>query len=105
MSKKFKLIASALNPKFNGFANSKEIKEAKKIARGKFWKLTDFEQFCAYSLSGRRYFFEYEWFSWGTKIQKNRWMRESRRVCRLWCKNKYKDAMKIYNSSYKNCHI
>jgi hypothetical protein len=115
MNKRQKFIASCCNPYYDGFATKTEVKKAKLLARGKFWledlqfgcpaDEEDHDTFCAYSSSGKRYYFCFDWFSWGTKKQKARWKREAQQAARLWCKGKYKEALYIYNQSYINSNI
>jgi len=112
MNKKQRFIASCSNPYFNNFASKKEVKLAKKLARGKYWieylqfgrpkSEEDFENFCAYSPSGKRYFFCFNWFSGANNKQRLRWKKEARKAARLWCKGKYKEALKIHYDSYWN---
>lgn len=103
LTKRQKFIAAATMPTYGGFATRKEVKEAKELARGHYWdEGEDYSQLCAYSLSGRREYFEYEWFSWGTKKQKIRWKKEARKAAKLWTQNKYKEAKDICNMSYEN---
>jgi hypothetical protein len=112
MNKRQKFIASCANPYYGGFATKEEVKKAKLLARGKYWiedlqfgcpqNEEDHNCFFAFSPTGRRYYFEFDWFSWGTKKQKARWKNEARRACRHWCKGEYKKALQIYNDSYLN---
>lgn len=112
MSKRQKFIASCCNPYYVGFASKEEVIKAKLLARGKYWledlqygcpaDEEDHDTFCAYSLTGKRYFFTFDWFSWGTTKQKVRWKKEARQAASLWCKGQYKKAIQIYNDSYEN---
>lgn len=105
MSKRQKFIASCCNPLYGGFASRIEVKEAKFAARGKYWvedltfgcdsKSEDHDTFCAFSPTGRRGFFPFGWESPATQKQKDRWKKEARQAARLWCKGKYKEAIKI----------
>lgn len=67
LSIKQKRIASYLLPKYGGFASDKEIKQAKELAKGKFWLYPDYqdgepvyEEYVAFSPKGVRKFFEYD---------------------------------------------
>jgi len=102
LSSRQKFIAAASNPTYKGFASREEVKEAKMLARGHYWDEREFEQFCAYSPSGKREFFEYVWFSWGTKAQHKRWKNEARLVARLWTKGRYGECQRMVDLSCNN---
>lgn len=106
-----KLIASAGNPLYNDFASRAEVKEAKLLARGHYWENTwaqdgerDFTEFVAFSPSGMRYYFEFNWFSWGTKRQRIRWKKEARAAARLWARGRIEQARDLAYSSYERSH-
>ena len=110
MSKREKFIASCCNPYYGGLASREEVKQAKFLARGKYWvedlqfgcsaKDEDHDTFCAYSPSGKRYFFHFDWFSPATNKQKIRWKKEARAAAIHWCSGHYKQALQIYANSY-----
>lgn len=106
MNKRQRYIASCALPSY--CFSKQEIKEAKLLARGKYWledlqfgcpaSEEDHDTFCAYSPTGKKYYFCFDWFSWSTKKQQDRWKKEARVAARLWCKGKYKEALQHYNS-------
>lgn len=94
LTKRQKFIASCMVPTYGGFSNVIEIKETKLQAWGKYWIDTDYQEYVAYSPSGRRQFFTYEFSSsehWKTK-KKRRAL--ARKAANLWAKGKYKEARK-----------
>lgn len=106
-----KLIASAGDPLYGGFATRDEVRRAKLLARGRYWDNTwsqdgekDFTEFVSFGPNGRRRFFEYDWFNPSTKKQKERWKKEVRSAARLWAAGKYDEADSLYDLSYNNSH-
>ena len=63
MTKYEKLIASCINPYYTEPGEKKltrkEVTAIKRKAWGHYWKDTDFNEFVAFSKSGRRQYFEY----------------------------------------------
>lgn len=114
MSKRQKFIASCCQPLYGGLSTRAEVKKVKLMARGKYWvedlqfgcpaSEEEHDTFCAYSPTGKRYFFHFDWSSAGTKKQKVKWKNEARQAARLWCKGKYKDALRVYDNSYKSSY-
>lgn len=103
LTKRQKFIAAAGKPTYGGFATKEEVRQVKLWARGHYWdEGEDFEQFCSYSPTGRRYYFAYSMFSWGTKKQFVRWKKEAREAAKMWAAGKYKESMNIYHQLFKN---
>lgn len=59
MTKRQKYIASCLNPYYKNFATREEVKEAKYLARGKYWHEKDDGKYCSFSPGGLREYFYY----------------------------------------------
>lgn len=106
MNKKQRYIAACVNPYYNRFASKSEVKEAKLLARGKYWLEDsqfgcsgeeDYDTFCAYSPTGKRYYFCFDWYYPATKKQQDRWKKEVRQAARLWSKGKCKEALQLYD--------
>lgn len=106
MTKKQRFIADCCNPYYGKFATKKEVKQAKLLARGKYWIVylnfgtnqssEDFNMFCAYSKTGKRRYFEFDWYlPKHSKNFKKKIKSKMRKVCRLWCNCKYKEALKL----------
>lgn len=108
MSKRQRFIASCARPLFGGFSTREEVKQVKLMARGKYWvedlnfgsspDSEDHDTFCAYSPTGRRVFFHFEWYSGASKKQRVKWKKSARQASRLWCKGLYKEAIKVYDN-------
>lgn len=86
MTKRNKLIAASMFPNIEHNASGEEIREAKLLARGKYWRLDDCS-FVAFSPSGRRQYFDCDpVFAKGLV-----------KFARLWAKGKTREANKLYN--------
>lgn len=110
MNKRQKFIASCGNPYYDKFATREEVKEARLLARGRYWleylqfncpeSEEDFITFCAYSPTGKRSFFDFGMRHPCSQTQLASWKKEAGRCARLWCKGKYKEAEKL---DYMRC--
>lgn len=105
LTKKQKQIVSACNPRYDNFASVNEIKSAKLLARGHYWRDNEIDNYVSVSPTGRREFFEYN--LCGPTSQKNikYWLIMAKKSARLWALGKYK--MASYNNEemwnhYKN---
>lgn len=91
MTKKQKQIISYADPTYDSFASTKEIKEAWKLSRGKYWIYPDigndgkpdFEEYIAVSPSGKRAYFEYSWYNPCAKQIENKLQKLMRKCARL----------------------
>jgi hypothetical protein len=102
LTKRQKFIAAATVPTYGGLASREEVRQIKLLARGHYWdEGEDFLQFCAFSPSGKRQYFEYEWYSWGTTKQKKRWKTEAAKAARLWARGKCKEALELDRDCYE----
>ena len=91
MTKLQKFIASCINPYYGGLANKKEVKLAKRLAKGKYWDESDFGNYCAFSPSGERCFFDYD----------GRIKHIAKQSAKLWAQGKCDEAKEFYNSLYE----
>lgn len=91
MNNRQRFIAGCINPYYENFASKEEVRLAKQLARGRYWNDPEYSQYCAYSTTGKRMFFEYDD---SIKLQ-------SRKAARLWSKGKYKEAQVVYNTDVK----
>jgi hypothetical protein len=91
-----KFIAAAVYPTCGGFATREEVKKIKLKARGHYWTDSEFEQVVAVSPGGKRYYFEYYWYSWADRQRLRYWWLYAMRCGRLWAKGKCKAALKLY---------
>jgi hypothetical protein len=102
LTKRQKFIAAAAVPTYGGFASRQEVRETKLLARGHYWdEGEDYTQYCAYSPTGRREYFAYDWFSWGTNKQKARWKQRAKQAAKLWAQGKYECARIVHDASYE----
>jgi len=97
-----KYLASCVNPYYKGFSTPKEVREAKELAKGKFWYDSDNMEYWAVSLTGRRYGFGHN-FIFKPLTKKNQKRNQEckeivRKAARLWIKNKYQEAIDMANS-------
>lgn len=100
LTKRQKFIASCMVPTYGGFAGAKEIKAAKLEARGKYWIDPDYQEYVAYSPTGRREFFVYEFSSLGHWQTKKKWRAMARKAASLWAKGKYKEALQCDETNW-----
>ena len=88
MNNRQKFIASCCNPYYGNFATREEVKEAKQLARGKYWNDDEMYQYVAFSPGGKRYFFAYDDYDNSKSIAK--------KSASLWAKGKCAKAKDIY---------
>ena len=84
-------------------------------ARGHYWVDSDNEQYVAISLTGRRKYFVYNFYStgrrsedWGLVMKQKEWKKCARLGAFLWAKGKYKASRlcdKMNWDSYRNYYI
>jgi hypothetical protein len=101
LSEKQKFICSCMVPTADGFATRAEVKAAKLLARGHYWDEPEWTNFVAYSPTGKRMFFQYDWYSWATPKLHQEWKRIARKCARLWAHGKYKEAIDLDAKSYE----
>jgi hypothetical protein len=106
LTKRQKFIAAAAVPTtYGGGVSRQEVKDTKLLARGHYWdEGEDYDQYCAYSPTGRRKYFTYNWFSWGTKKQKARWKQRAKQAARFWAEGRYELARIVIDTSYEYRH-
>ena len=97
LTKRQKFLAAAKYPTNGGYSTKEEVRAAKSIARGHYWKQPNIEQYCAYSPTGRRAYFWHSWFSWATPKAKHREIKEARTSARLWAQGRYKEIISFAN--------
>lgn len=100
-----KIVASCSNPYYQGFATKTEVKRAKNKARGKFWYDNNLEQYISFSPTGRREFFDVNFWGDNSKLAQQffvEWKRIGKNVARYWSKGQYKKAMDLYRLAWDN---
>ena len=88
MTNRQKFIASCSNPYYENFATREEVKEAKQLARGKYWNDDEMYQYVAFSPGGKRYFFDYDDYDNSKSI--------SKKSALLWTKAQCAKAIASY---------
>lgn len=83
-----KFIASACLPTYGGFSTWDEVREAKLLARGKYWNDEAYAEFISFSPNGEREYFGYD----------DEWKFDVKKCARLWAKGKKKVARELYES-------
>ena len=99
-TKRQKIMASHLVPTYGGLSTRKEVKATKLLVRGHYWYDEDYEEYVAFSPTGKRYFFEVNMFSPAPKGLRLHWKKLGCKAAKLWAKGKYKEAIEINDKIY-----
>ena len=105
MNTRQKFIASCSNPYYENFATREEVKEAKQLAKGKYWHESGDAHYCSFSPGGIRRFFAYDGtFHNNSELQNNVYgflnkLRQSKakRCAKLWSIGFCKEAKLLEN--------
>lgn len=110
LTKRQKLLASALNPYYEECYTRAEVKKAKSLAKGKYWYDSDFAQWVTFSPGGKRYFFELAsmWHKHSEipdfilNIYNNYQKRLAEECAKLWAAGKCSAALKLEKAMVGN---
>ena len=91
MTNRQKFIAGCINPynPYSGkFATKVEVKQAKQLAKGKYWHDVDNMQYVAFSPGGKRNYFEYD--------ESDNTKSIAKKSAALWSKARCSEAIEMY---------